>query len=173
MSAPWTDRLQSGSHKLLLAGVAAALATAGLSFWLARNDGRRVYPEAPAGQVARIGTSAWSLDRLQETGELPVLGGTRKPVAKATFVVARLRADLTDTAPPAGCLLHLQAGDYAFASDTSFTPSDPTAATTCEAGTNGMITAAFEVPTRLLDQVDGVRVLLGAEQLVLPGGLVG
>lgn len=173
MSAPWTDRLESGSRRLLLAGIAAALAASGLSFWLARDDGRRVYPQARAGQAARMGASIWSLERLQEIDELPVYRDTRRPVDKATFVVARLRADLTEAAAPAGCLVYLQAGDYSFISDNSFTPTDPTASTTCTAGRNGVVTAAFEVPSRLLDKVDGVQVVFGSEHLVFPGRLVG
>lgn len=153
---PWTSRLVR-SRRLLAAGVAAALATTATSFYLARDDGRQPYERAAAGTSARIGNGTFRLDGVHDVGVLAGTYEAERPVAGATFVVVDLDADLSGLGTGESCLIHLMAGDYAFDSALGYRPPEP-ARSGCESGTRGTIELAFEVPQRLVDAVDGVRV---------------
>jgi hypothetical protein len=170
--SPWTHRLAAGSRRLLGAGVAAALVTSGLVLYLARDDGHLRRPVAASASAVPVGGGTFTVVSLTNTTTLPGRYEDTEPVDGATFVVAEVDADLTGLARDAGCLFHLVAGDYSFSDALGYTPSDPAAATSCEPGGTGRISVAFEVPERLVGQVDGllVEVVSGTslDEVVLP-----
>ncbi|MFT4109483.1 hypothetical protein [Propionicimonas sp.] len=171
---PWTQRLVARSRRLLLAGVLAAVVTVAASLYLSRGDGRLAYATAEPGATATVAGATFHLDRLYTISALPGAFDTTEAVDGATFVIADLSVDLTGSQGN-GCLAYLKAGDYWFASELAYTPSDPDASPLCSAGTDGTVSMAFQVPRRLVGQVDGVRIdIVDGERvarLVLPAAI--
>ena len=169
-TAPWTERLVARSRRLLAAGLLAALVTTAATVYLARNDGHVEYVLAAPRAAAQAGGGTFRLDRLST---LPGSDDTMAAVEGATFVIADLTADLSTVPQDGGCLVYLKAGDYWFRSEFGYTPSDPQAAPSCSGGAKGRISMAFQVPLRLVDDVDGVRIdIADGDELirtVLPG----
>ena len=162
-------RPRVGSRSILVVGVVVAVFTAGLWLFLARDDGRHPYVRAASDQAVPIGATTWSLNQLRVLDSVPVYSDEQEPVRGARFVVAELDADLTGLADGGLCVFTLVAGDYRFNTESGYSPTG--AATVCTPGTDGPISVAFEVPQRLVDQVEGVAVSLvdGSPETLLPG----
>jgi|GEM_PF-3140030 len=162
----WLQRLSASGVRVLLIGLLAALLTSGAWLYLARNDGKRFVPTTvvAAGQTYRLGTASFGLDRLYVT---ETVDGW-PPVNQATYVAAELRADLTGLAVDQSCLFFLQAGEYSFASVPSYASLEPPLSDRCESGATGTIRVSFEVPSRLLDKVDGL-ILIIDEPVLMAG----
>lgn len=170
---PWASRLV-GSRRLLAAGVVAAVATVSTSFYLARDDGHPMFEVAEAGATVRIGSGSFHLDSVRDVGIVTDGYDARQPVAGATYVVAAV--SVSGLARGEGCLVHLKAGDYWFVDDSSYQPAEPATTSCLELdGADGTVEWAFEVPERLVGQVDGVVVNTGTDTerftVVLPGTL--
>ncbi len=162
----WPQRLASRGARMLLIGVLAALLASGAWLYLARNDGRRFVPATvvAAGQTYRLGTGSIRLNRLYLTEKVDGW----PPVNQASFVTAELRADLSGLPSGQSCLFFLQAGEYSFASVPSYASLDPPLYGRCEPGALGTIQVSFEVPSRLLDKVDGL-ILIIDEPVLMAG----
>lgn len=167
----WTQRLVARSRRLLAVGAASALLTAGLVVYLARDDGYRRYPVAASATAVPLGGATYTLVALHRLSELPGRSASTKPVSGAVFVVADV--DVDASALDDGCLMYLVAGDYSFIDELAYTPANDAVSTVCRAGMNGRVSMAFQVPERLLDQVNGVRIEMPGDDrpvsVILPG----
>ena len=162
----WPQRLAASGARVLLIGLLVALLTSGAWLYLARNDGLRFVPATvvAAGQTYRLGTGSIGLSRLYVSEKVDGW----PPVNQASFVTAELRADLTGLPSGQSCLFYLQAGEYSFASVPSYASLEPPLLDRCESGATGTIRVSFEVPSRLLDKVDGL-ILIIDEPVLLAG----
>lgn len=166
---PWVEQL-AGRRRLLAVAVAIAVLTSAAWLWVASGDGKVSYHPVAAGQAFSAGTATWKLVQLHSMQELP--DGSR-PVNGAVYVIADVEADLTGFAADGFCTWRLRAGEYEFEPTIGYFPSGPAVFSRCEPGTSGVVSTAFEVPAKLVDQVDGVVLGIPTQSNVLLAGRVG
>lgn len=151
----WTRRLQESGNRILAGGIALALITIGAWLYAAKDDGQyRLQRVAPG--PAMISDAKVELVRIF----LPttVDRSTLDPPAGTTDVAAEVAYDFTQSPDADSCSAILTAGEYTFAS-ASWATIDGNWQT-CEPGMNNTITYIFEVPDHLVEQVDGVGILI-------------
>lgn len=160
MSTPtvplWTKRLQARGNRILAGAVVLALITFGAWLYAARDDGRAAVRRVPPGPTM-IGDVKVELLRIFLPGE-EVNRHTLQRPADTTDVAAEVSYDFTQSPAADSCLAVLTAGEYVFNSAPWATVGDRQGR--CESGMNGIRTYVFEVPDRLVEQVDGVGVTL-------------
>ncbi len=165
---PWVEQL-AGRRGLLAVAVAIAILTSVAWLWVAQGDGKVSYHPVPAGQVFASGGGAWKLVRLRSVAALP---GGLWPVGGAVYVIADVEADLVDLPASGSCAWRLRAGEYEFESVNSYLPTGTGVSGQCQPGTKGIVSTAFQVPAKLVDQVDGVVLSVPTQRNVLLAGRV-
>jgi hypothetical protein len=160
---PWTSRLLRHSKLVLATGTAVAMATIGLWAYLPHEYNSQAKVTVPAGHSAIVGTTTWTLKRISTTR---VLSQRYEPqgqsaVDGATFVVADIETDLSGYDPKEPCGVDLIAGEYRFTTMFGYEPPD---STTSICGSGPRLSVAYEVPDRILPQIDGVVLQVGDKQ---------
>jgi hypothetical protein len=155
----WTTRLTQHSRAILVIGIAVAAATIGLWLYLPHKATLRAPVRVPSGQSAKIGTTTWTLKSLVAT-KTTTTSGRDSAVDGGSFVLATIDSDLTGYDPEQVCQVFLIAGEYRYEPMWSYTPEWSTSVP-CSAPA---LKVAFEVPDRILAQIDGVSVEIGDRQ---------
>lgn len=160
MSTPlvplWTERLRARGNRILAGAIVLALITFGAWLYAARDDGRAAMRRVAPGPTM-IGDAKVELVRIFLPNEAVIRHGLERP-AGTTDVAAEVSYDFTQAPEADSCLASLTAGEYSFSSASWATLEGSQGR--CEPGMNGTRTYVFEVPDRLLSQVDGVGVVL-------------
>jgi len=91
------------------------------------------------------------------------------PAPDAVLVLARIDYGAVDTRTYFGCTFELVAGETTWRSEFGYTPPEPDSGS-CDRNTAGTVAVLFEIPTRYLEQVEGVAVTNpGATEPLLVG----
>lgn len=163
----WVEQLTARRSRLLAVSVAIALVTSAVWLWVAQSDGKVSYHPIAAGQVFLAENATWKLVQLHAVAALP--DGSR-PVNGAVYVIADVEADLAGFSADGFCTWRLRAGEYEFEPTIGYFPAGTGVLSRCEPGATGIVSTAFEVPQKLVDQVDGVVLSIPSQSNVLLAG---
>lgn len=144
--------------RLLVAALLAAVVFASVWLWRAGGDGPRFEGPLPAGQAATVDGVEYRLVSLLAGEQVPVGSGQVVAEDGAVLVLARLRYDATRHSGSLYCSFQLVAGDLHWRPEFGYYPAEPETAS-CVERDAGTVSALFEVPARLLAQVEGVAVM--------------
>lgn len=144
--------------RLVLAAVLAAAVFVSVWLWRAAGDEAKFQDPLPSGQSATVDGVDYRLVSLLASKGVPM--GSRQMVAEdgAVLVLARLSYDATAHTGDFYCSFELVAGELHWHSDFGYYPPEPDSIS-CGQGESGTVSALFEVPEKLLAQVQGVAIL--------------
>lgn len=147
---------------LFLAVLIAALVAGGWMWWVVAHPFRPTHrvTTGPESGPVQVSTGArYSVASLRRQDALvDRYGATRQPREGTVWVVATVDYDATAVSSDTySCQILLWAGQDQWDPDYSYSPPEPQRSL-CVRGTRGQVAAAFEVPRRYLDRVDGVGV---------------
>lgn len=143
--------------RLLLGSVLiAAVVAAAWMWWVAAHPFRQTH-RVSSPEVQLTNGAQYTLVSLTTSDLLVDRLGVTKPATDGTvYVVATLNYDaspITDSGY--SCSITLWAGQSQWDPEYFYSPPEPQQSR-CDPGSRGQVVAAFEVPRRYLNQVDGV-----------------
>lgn len=143
---------------LFLSVLIAALVAGGWMWWVAAHPFRPTLRVSTGAVEVATGARYTVASLTQQDVLVERDGATRQPLAGTVWVVAAVDYDATTvTSETYSCQIVLWAGQDQWDPDFAYRPPQPQR-TLCERGTTGHAVAAFQVPQRYVDQVDGVGV---------------